>query len=105
MKREIPRLKAEFFKVLSHPVRIRVLEILSEGEHSVTELRERVGTEQSHLSQQLGILRRADLVTTRREGSSVKYALADPRVEQLLTLAREMLLDALAASQVELQAS
>ncbi len=103
MKQQIPRLKAEFFKTLGHPVRIRALELLSEGELSVSELREAVGTEQSHLSQQLGILRRAGLVETRREGSSVFYSLADPRVEELLSVSRELLLEIVKASQTELQ--
>jgi len=105
MNRDIPRLKADFFKTLGHPVRIRALEVLVEGEKSVTDLREAVGTEQSHLSQQLGILRRAGFVVTRREGSSVIYSLADDRIEELLSIARLMLLDMLAQSRDELKIS
>lgn len=103
MTYEIPRLKADFFKTLAHPVRIRVLELLVDGEKSVSELREAVGTEQSHLSQQLGILRRAGLVESRREGPSVYYSLTDDRVQELLGTARAMLLDILKASQSALQ--
>jgi DNA-binding transcriptional ArsR family regulator len=88
----IQQVKAEFFKALAHPARIRVLELLSEGEHSVSELVEDVGLESSHLSQQLGVLRRANLVHTRKEGSSVVYSLADRRVVKILQLAKEILL-------------
>lgn len=105
MLRDIPQLKADFFKTLGHPIRIRVLEQLIDGERSVTELMESTEAEQSHLSQQLGILRRAGLVVTRREGSSVYYSLADERIEELLTSAKAFLLDMLTATRDELQVS
>lgn len=85
------QLKAEFFKTLGHPVRIRVLELLSEREHAVSEMLTEVGVEPSHLSQQLAVLRRANLVTTRREGSAVYYTLANPNVAELLKVARTIL--------------
>ena len=87
--------KAELFKALAHPARIRSLEILVEGERSVSELQPLVGIELSHLSQQLGVLRRAGLVTTRREGSSVVYAIKDPLLGDLLAVARRLLLGSL----------
>ena len=87
--------KAELFKALAHPARIRSLEILSEGERSVGELQPLVGIEMSHLSQQLGVLRRAGLVATRREGSSVFYAIKDPLLVELLAVARQLLLGSL----------
>lgn len=87
----IYQLKADFFKTLGHPARIRVLEILREGEASVSELLAQVELEPSHLSQQLGVLRRAGLVQSRKEGSSVHYSVADPRVFDLLRTAREIL--------------
>jgi DNA-binding transcriptional ArsR family regulator len=83
--------KAEFFKALGHPVRVRVLEVLTEGERPVGELAERLGVELSHLSQQLGVLRHAGIVTSRRVRSTVFYSLRDPRMSQLLTVARQML--------------
>src|SRR5688572_10234151 len=52
---DIPRYKAEFFKALGHPIRIRALELLADGERTVSELLEQVAVEQPHLSQQLGI--------------------------------------------------
>jgi DNA-binding transcriptional ArsR family regulator len=97
--------KAEFFKALGHPLRIRVLERLSTGERTVSELLEELGVEQSNLSQQLGVLRRAGFVDGRREGANVVYALADPRTADLLVLARRMLLDMVTATRDELHAS
>lgn len=94
----IPQLKAELFKAMSHPARIRALEVLAEGERSVGELGEIVGLEPSHLSQQLGVLRRAGLVATRKEGPSVYYSLADRRISKLLELAKQILLTYLTAA-------
>lgn len=87
--------KAELFKAMAHPARIRSLEILVEGERSVGELQPLVGIELSHLSQQLGVLRRAGLVTTRKVGSSVVYAIRDPELVELMAVARRLLLGSL----------
>jgi DNA-binding transcriptional ArsR family regulator len=92
----LSEVKAELFKALAHPARVRVLEILVDGERAVGELQPMVGIELSHLSQQLGVLRRAGLVTTRRERSSVFYALRDPLVAELLSVAKRLLLATLA---------
>ena len=91
VSKPIYQMKAEFFKTLGHPARIRVLELLREREHSVTEMLPEVGIEPAHLSQQLAVLRRANLVTTRREGSTVYYSLASPHVADLLAVARLIL--------------
>jgi len=80
--------KAEFFKTLGHPARIRVLELLSERERSVGEMLPEVGVEATSLSQQLAVLRRAGLVTFRKEGSTVYYSLTSPQVAELLAVAR-----------------
>ena len=85
------QLKAEFFKTLGHPARIRVLELLSEREHAVAEMLPQVGIEPSHLSQQLAVLRRANLVTSRKQGSTVYYSLTSPQVAELLAVARQIL--------------
>ncbi|MFI2413712.1 ArsR/SmtB family transcription factor [Streptomyces sp. NPDC018947] len=90
------QLKAEFFKTLGHPARIRVLELLSEREHAVAEMLPEVGIEPAHLSQQLAVLRRANLVKTRKEGSNVYYSLTSPRVAELLRVARTILSGVLA---------
>lgn len=91
----IYKVKAEFFKTLGHPARIRALEVLREGERSVGELVPEVGIEASHLSQQLAVLRRANLVQTRREGTSVLYSVGNPDVFELLDVARRILTSSL----------
>lgn len=92
LSRPLSEVKAELFKALGHPARVRVLEVLVDGERTVGELQPLVGIESSHLSQQLGVLRRAGLVSARREGSSVHYTLRDPLVADLLAVARQFLL-------------
>lgn len=91
--------KAEMFKALAHPLRIRVLELLVAGERPVGGLAEALEAELSHLSQQLAVLRRAQLVQARRAGSTVFYSVRDPRVAELLQVARDMLVDGLLQSQ------
>ncbi len=91
MSTPLYQLKAEFFKTLGHPARIRVLELLSEREHAVAEMLPEVGIEPAHLSQQLAVLRRANLVVTRKEGSTVYYSLTSPYVAELLRVARAIL--------------
>ncbi|MDY7101415.1 MAG: metalloregulator ArsR/SmtB family transcription factor [Actinomycetota bacterium] len=86
------QVKAEMFKALAHPARIRALEVLVDGERSVSELQPEVGIESSHLSQQLGVLRRAGLVATRKEGTTVYYAIDDPMLIELLAVARRLLI-------------
>ncbi|MFE2070048.1 ArsR/SmtB family transcription factor [Streptomyces sp. NPDC059467] len=91
MSTPLYQLKAEFFKTLGHPARIRVLELLSERERAVAEMLPEVGIEAAHLSQQLAVLRRANLVRTRKEGSNVYYSLASPELAELLRVARSIL--------------
>jgi len=95
----ISEVKAELFRSLANPARIRILEVLADGEHSVGELQPLVEIESSHLSQQLGVLRRAGLVTARREGTSVRYSIDDPQLVELLALAKQMLLHSLSRAQ------
>ncbi|WP_019927462.1 helix-turn-helix transcriptional regulator [Nocardia sp. BMG111209] len=84
-------MKADFFKTLGHPARIRVLELLSQRDHTVSEMLADIGVEAASLSQQLSVLRRAGLVTARREGLSVTYALTTSEVAELLAVARAIL--------------
>jgi len=91
----LSQVKAELFKALANPARIRVLELLAEGERSVGEMQPLVGIELSHLSQQLSVLRKAGLVTPRREGSTVFYTVKDPLVVELLAVAKKVLLRSL----------
>lgn len=87
----INKLKAEFFKTLGHPARIRILELLAERERSVADLLAEIGLEASHLSQQLAVLRRAGVVVARKQGSSVIYAMASEDMAELLLVARKVL--------------
>jgi ArsR family transcriptional regulator len=103
MSTPLYQMKAEFFKTLGHPARIRVLELLSEREHAVAEMLPEVGIEPAHLSQQLAVLRRANLVTTRKERSTVYYSLTSPQIAELLRVARSILSGVL-AGQAELLA-
>ncbi|MEU6146252.1 metalloregulator ArsR/SmtB family transcription factor [Streptomyces sp. NPDC047081] len=88
--------KAEFFRMLGHPVRIRVLELLQGGPMPVRGLLAAIEVEPSGLSQQLAVLRRSGLVTSTREGSSVVYALAGGDVADLMKAARRILTELLA---------
>jgi ArsR family transcriptional regulator, arsenate/arsenite/antimonite-responsive transcriptional repressor len=90
--RELQTLKAEFFRVLAHPVRIRLLELLAaNGEQNVHALQQRLQMGQPIVSQQLGRLRAGGIVVTRKTGTTVLYALADPMLAELLVVARTIL--------------
>lgn len=101
MTTPLHQMKAEFFKTMSHPMRIRVLELLSEREHSVGELLRELDVAPSHMSQQLAVLRRAGLVATRKEGSTVYYSLISDQIADLMGVARSILTSVL-SEQAEL---
>lgn len=83
--------KADLFRTLGHPVRIRVLELLQEGPRPVRDLLAEIEVEASNLSQQLSVLRRSGLVSSSRDGATVLYTLATPDVAQLLLYGRRIL--------------
>jgi DNA-binding transcriptional ArsR family regulator len=83
--------KAEFFRTVGHPVRIRVLELLGDGPMAVRDLLADVEIEASSLSQQLAVLRRAGIVLSYRQGPAVMYALAGPDVADVMKAARRFL--------------
>lgn len=91
MSEPLYKVKAEFFKTLGHPARIRILELLVAGDKSVAELLSEVGLESSNLSQQLGVLRRAGVVEARRDGNAMIYSIASPGIAELLTVARKVI--------------
>jgi ArsR family transcriptional regulator len=91
-------LKAQLFRVLGHPVRIRILELLNEGERTVRDLQAQLNLDSSGTSQHLAALRHQGLIDGRREGTSVYYATKDPRVSQLLIVARQILASRLSDS-------
>lgn len=100
----IYEVKAQFFKTLGHPARIRVLEILQSGPRTVSELQPDVGIEASHLSQQLAVLRRAGIVTTERAGTSVIYSASDPQIFELLAVAKQIITRSLQGAEDLLEA-
>jgi len=83
--------KAEFFRTLGHPARIRILELLAERDHAVHELLDRIAIEPSNLSQQLAVLRRTSLVVSHRRAGEVIYSISEPEVRDLLLAARKIL--------------
>jgi DNA-binding transcriptional ArsR family regulator len=102
--RPLYEVKANLFKGLAHPLRVRVLEVLaaSAGETPVSELLEETGLEASHLSQHLAVLRNYGLVTAERRGNQVRYRLAYPQVADLLRVARALLAEILQTTERQL---
>ena len=99
-------IKANLFKALAHPARIRVLELLSaapDNSAPVSYLLAETGLEASHLSQHLATLRRHGVVVSSRSANTVTYRLAHPKIAELLAIARNFLLDSLADSNEQLR--
>ena len=90
--------KAQLFRVLGHPVRIRMLELLTDGERTVGQLQAELDLDSSGTSQHLAALRQQGILDSRRAGTSVYYRIRDPRVSQLLAVARQILTSALSDS-------
>lgn len=82
--------KADLFKALGHPVRLRILELLVDGERTVSELQEALEMEASSVSQQLSVMRTRQLVDARKNGTNVFYSLRDPLLGDLLVTARQI---------------
>jgi len=85
--------KAEFFKALAHPARIKILEYLRNSEKPAGEILEALGMEQSNGSQHLAVLRHRDILVARREGTNVFYSVRDPVLFQVLDLLRQYFYD------------
>ena len=100
---DLQSFKAEFFKALAHPIRIRILELLRARERSVQELQALLDLDQSTVSQQLAVLRAKNIVTARKEGTTVRYAVRDTLVGDLLDVARRIFNNQLAGSQTMLR--
>ena len=82
--------KAQFFRALAHPIRIKILEILVRGGRTVQQLQDALELEQPIVSQQLAVLRNQGIVNARKEGSSVRYTVRDPLIGDLLEVARRI---------------
>ena len=87
---DLQAFKAQFFRALAHPARIRILEILVHGGRTVQELQAALALSQPIVSQQLAVLRNRNIVEPRKEGLSVRYTLRDPLVGDLLVVARRI---------------
>jgi DNA-binding transcriptional ArsR family regulator len=96
--------KAEFFRALAHPVRIRILEELRDGSRTVHALQEALGLDQPSVSQQLAVLRAKNLVAATKTGTSVHYAVRDPLIHDLLMTARTIFNNRLVDTQAMLKA-
>ena len=94
----IYRVKADFFRLLGHPARVRILELLRDGERPVGELQAELGLDSSTTSQQLTAMRRQGVLESRRVGTSVLYRVSDPRMFDLLEIAKQILLTQLEAT-------
>ncbi|WP_050184064.1 ArsR/SmtB family transcription factor [Domibacillus robiginosus] len=90
MNLEMQQFKAEFFKALAHPLRIRILELLADGDKNVNEIQNLVGSEGSAVSQQLTVLRAKNIVSGTKNGNRVIYSLRDPMIIELLSVARQI---------------
>ena len=90
MPQQIANFKAEFFKALAHPIRIRILDSLRNGEKGVNELSEILKIEPANVSQQLAILRMRNIVIGRKTGSNVYYSISDKTIFRLLDVAKEI---------------
>ncbi len=80
---------SEFLKSLANPVRLRILCLLADGEVTVGEITDKLAARQSSISQHLALLRKDGLVSATRDGQSIRYALADARVEKLIAVLYE----------------
>lgn len=86
--KSLSEFKAEFFKALANPIRIQIIDVLRDGEHTVNQLREILDIEAPNVSQQLAVLRVNNIVKTRKEGSNVYYSIKDPVIFKLLDIAK-----------------
>ncbi len=95
--------KAQLFRSLGHPVRIRILELLVEGDSPVSALRDAVGVEASSLSQHLNVLKQTGLVVAHRRGNGVTYAITDSAVAEFLAAARLVLVSTMGRTRIALE--
>ena len=91
----IYNLQAEISKTLAHPLRLALLHILKDGEKTVNELVNILNASQSNISQHLALMRQRQIVKTRKQGSSVYYRVANPKISQACDTMREVLIEQL----------
>lgn len=99
----IHAIKADFFRVLGHPARVRIVELLRDGDQTVSELQAALDLDSSGTSQHLAALRRTGIVQGRKQGTSVRYSVRDPRMFQLFEIARQIISSGLAETKALLE--
>ena len=82
--------QAQLFKLLTHPVRLAILDILREGEHCVCHMEAYLGYRQAYISQQVAVLREAGLIQDRRDGWNIFYRVTEPGIYSVLDTIRNM---------------
>ena len=90
LRPDLPQFKATFFKALAHPLRIRILELLVRRERTVQELQDALDAGQPGVSQHLAVLRAHNVVVGTKIGASIRYAVRDPLLGDLLEVARRI---------------
>lgn len=93
------KLQADICKTLSDPTRLMILNELKSGEVSVGQLTVNLGLPQSNVSRHLAVLRERGVATARRDGTTVYYSLASPKIAEACELVREVLEDQLMRNQ------
>jgi ArsR family transcriptional regulator len=81
---------AQLMKILAHPARLAILDLLRDGEHCVCHLEATLGYRQAYISQQLSVLREAGLVQDRRDGWNIFYRVTQPRVYAVIDAAQRV---------------
>ncbi len=88
--RQLTELKAKALQALGHPARLMILEALRKGERCVCEIGPALGLRQPNISQHLSVLRAANLVVSRRDGTRVLYSVSDPSILEIIDLMGEV---------------
>ena len=83
--------QSNFFKALNHPVRLAILDVLRLDEACVCHLEAVLGQRQAYISQQLAVLREADIIHDRRDGWNIYYRVKDPKIFDLIDASRQFL--------------
>ena len=91
LNERILQLEADFLKALAHPTRLRILEFLRDGEHCVCELTEHLELVQANVSQHLAVLKRQDIISSRKDGLQVIYSVNYPQIFDLLDSVKKVL--------------
>ena len=91
VRKELAKKQAEYLKALAHPLRIAIVESLRSGELTVNQITQKLNIEQANASQQLAVLRHANIIAARREGNQFFYSVHDAAVFNILEGATRML--------------